>query len=83
MYYAIANTVLKRFTHVEIQHIPRIENQNANDLAQIASGYKASKDESQELIEVRNKRSSKDASPQKLLIPKLGGQERLTNALKV
>jgi len=75
IYYAIANTLLKRFTHVEIQHIPRIENQDANDLAQIALGYKASKDESQELIEVRNKRSSKDASRHKLLIPKLGGAE--------
>ena len=60
-------------TVIKIQNIPRIENQDANDLAQIASGYKASKNESQELIEVRNKRSSKDASPQKLLIPKLGG----------
>jgi len=63
MYYVVANTLLKRFTHVEIQHIPRMENQDANDLAQIASGYKASKDESQETIEVRNKRRSKDASP--------------------
>jgi len=43
MYYAIANTLLKCFTHVEIQHIPRMENQDANDLAQIALGYKASK----------------------------------------
>jgi len=62
MYYAIANTLLKRFAHVEIQHIPQIENQDANDLPHIASGYKATKNESQELIEVRNKRSSKDAS---------------------
>jgi len=66
MYYVAANTLLRHFTHVEIQHIPPIENQDANDLAQVASGYKASKEESQERIEVRNKRSSKDASPQKL-----------------
>ena len=31
------------------------------------------KEKSQESIEVRNKCSSKDATPQKLLIPKLGG----------
>jgi len=63
MYYVAANALLKRFTHVEILHIPQMENQDANDLAQIASGYKASKEELQETIEVRNKRSSIDASP--------------------
>jgi len=73
MYYVGANALLKRFSHVEIQHIPRLENQEANDVAQKASGYKASKEDVQETIEVRNKRSSKDAFPQKWLIPKLGG----------
>jgi len=60
-----------------------MEDQDANDLAQIASGYKASKEESQESIKVRNKHSSKDASPDKLLIPKPRGQEHLTNTHKV
>ena len=73
MYYVAENTLLKRFTHVEIQHIRRMENQDVNDLAQIASGYKASTKESQEAIKIRNKRNLKDVSPQKLLIPKLGG----------
>jgi len=59
----------------EIQHIPRIENQEANDLAQKASGYKVSKDKTQEPIEIKNKRSSKEAPPKKLLMPKLGGAE--------
>lgn len=53
MYYTMANALLKRFTHVESRHIPRVENQEANDLAQIASGYKVSKDQMQEPIEVR------------------------------
>jgi hypothetical protein len=40
MYFVPTNALLKHFTHVEIQHIPRIENLEANYLAQIASGYK-------------------------------------------
>jgi len=72
-----ANALLKRFTHVEIQHIPRIENQEANDLAQIASEYRVSKEKLQELIEIKDKRSSREAPSKKLLIPKLGGAEAL------
>jgi len=53
MYYTTTNALLKRFTHVEIRHLPRIENQEANDLAQMASGYKISKDQMQELIEIK------------------------------
>jgi len=73
MYYTMANVLLKRFTHVETRHLPRIENQEANDLAQMASGYKISKDQMQEPIEIKNKRSSNDVLPKKLLKPKLGG----------
>jgi len=61
MYYAATNALLKRFTHVAIQHVPRTENQEANDLAQTASGYKVSKERMQEPIEIRNKRSSREA----------------------
>jgi len=75
MYYTMANALLKCFTHVEIQHLPRIENQEVNDLAQMASGYKISKDQMQEPIEIKNKRSSIDALLKKLLMPKLGGIE--------
>jgi len=67
------NALLKRFTHVEIRHLPCIENQEANDLAQMASGYKISKDQMQEPIEIKNKRSLIDALPKKLLKPKFGG----------
>jgi len=73
MYHTMANALLRSFTHVEIRHLPRIENQEANDLAQMASGYKIPKDQTQEPIEIKNKRSSNDAFPKKLLKPKLGG----------
>jgi len=62
----LANTLLKRFIHVEIRHLHRTENQEANDLAQMASGYKVSKNPQQEPIEVKNKRSSNDSLPKKL-----------------
>ena len=75
MYYATANALLKRFAHVEIRHVPRMENQEANDLAQTASGYKVSKEQMKEPIEIRNKHSSREALPKKLLIQKLGGIE--------
>jgi ribonuclease HI len=58
LYLTIANALLKRFIHVKIKHIPRMENQEANDLAQTAYGYKVSHDQEQEPIEIRNKRSS-------------------------
>jgi len=75
MYYTAANALLKRFTHVEVQHIPRTKNQEANGLAQMASGYKVLKEQMQEVIEIRNKRRSREAPSKKLLIPKHEGVE--------
>ena len=46
MYQTLANALLKRFTHVEIRHLPRIENQEANDLAQMALGTRFQKTKS-------------------------------------
>ncbi|XP_050908563.1 uncharacterized protein LOC127122237 [Lathyrus oleraceus] len=43
MYFIIASRLLKRFEGATIRHIPRLDNQVANDLAKIASGYKISK----------------------------------------
>jgi len=83
IYLALANVLLKRFTHVKIRHLPRVENQEANDLAQMASRYKVPKDQHQEPIEVKNKRSSNNALPKKLLKPKLGGEEHLKGTHKV
>lgn len=43
MNFVIANRLLRRFETISAQHIPRIKNQEANDLAQINSRYKFSK----------------------------------------
>lgn len=40
IYFILANRLLRRFEMVSIRHIPRLESQVANDLTQIASGYK-------------------------------------------
>jgi hypothetical protein len=65
--------LLNRFDSIDIQHIPRTENYEANDLAQIASGYKASKSKLQDLIEVKNKLVL-NSNPQELSMQKLGGE---------
>lgn len=39
MYFVTVNLLLKRFDLVEMKHVPRIENQEASDLAHIASRY--------------------------------------------
>jgi hypothetical protein len=56
--------------------VPRNENQEANDLAQIASGYKMSKDKFEEFIEIKDKMISNDSSGAQLSMPKhLGADE--------
>lgn len=52
MYFIIVNRLIKHFDYVDIQHVPRLENQEADDLAQIASRYMVSKGKLEELIEV-------------------------------
>jgi hypothetical protein len=54
-YFVITFSLLKYFDSYDIQHVPRVENQEANDLAQIASAYKISKERFDELIEIKNK----------------------------
>lgn len=44
MYFVLADLLLKQLNIVDIKHVPWIEDQEANDLAQIASGYKVSKE---------------------------------------
>jgi hypothetical protein len=75
-YFVIAYSLLKRFDSIDIQHIPRIENCEANELAQIASGYKVSKSKLQDLIEVKDKLVL-HSNPQGLSVQKLGGGERM------
>ncbi|XP_058784383.1 uncharacterized protein LOC131659176 [Vicia villosa] len=70
MYFVIANRLLKRFDSTSIRHIPRRESQEANDLAQEASGYK--KDDDEEPVQVREKVRATVLSPSNLSIIKLG-----------
>jgi hypothetical protein len=76
-YFVIAFSFLKHFDSYDIQHIPRIENQEANDLAQIASGYKLSKERFEELIEVKEKLiSNEPVSSELSMIKHLGASEQ-------
>ncbi|XP_050888847.1 uncharacterized protein LOC127094011 [Lathyrus oleraceus] len=47
--------LLEHFKVADIRHVPRSENQDANELAQVALGYKMSKSKLQDMIEVRGK----------------------------
>ncbi|CAJ2628893.1 unnamed protein product [Trifolium pratense] len=72
-YFVIANALLKRFDSIDIEHVPRIENQEANDLAQIAYGYKVSKEKLEQLVEIKDKLISQEPMHLELSTPKLGG----------
>ncbi|CAJ2652868.1 unnamed protein product [Trifolium pratense] len=74
-----ANALLKRFDSIDIEHVPRIENQEANDLAQIASGYKVSKEKLEQLIEIKEKLISNEPMQLDLSMPKLEGAEMSPN----
>ncbi|XP_050897537.1 uncharacterized protein LOC127104395 [Lathyrus oleraceus] len=64
--------LLKNFEYIDIKHVPRIKNQEANDLAQIASGYRISKGKLEELVEVRGKAMAARLSPTDLENTQLG-----------
>jgi len=53
--------------------MPSIENQEANDLAQIASGYRITEIKFKELIKIRDKLASKKSGSDELSTPKLRG----------
>ncbi|WJX50210.1 hypothetical protein P8452_36545 [Trifolium repens] len=72
-YFVIAISLLKRFDQVIFEHVPRIENQEANDLAQIASGYKISSGKLEELIEIKDKLIVDQPASMELSMPKLVG----------
>lgn len=57
---------------MDIQHVSRLENQEANKLAQLASGYKVPKERLKDLIEVRGRVQSTRLSPSNLTLTKLG-----------
>lgn len=53
MYFFASKSLLKIFDLVGIKNVPWLENQEPNDLAQIASGYRVSEKKLEELIEVK------------------------------
>ncbi|XP_057432273.1 uncharacterized protein LOC130725026 [Lotus japonicus] len=54
-YYVKAMSLLANFDQARISYIPRVSNQEANELAQIASGYMIDKLKLQELIRIKEK----------------------------
>ncbi|XP_057432184.1 uncharacterized protein LOC130724933 [Lotus japonicus] len=54
-YHSKAVKMLRSFDEVELCHIPRIENAEANVLAQIASGYRLPRKKFKELVKVKRK----------------------------
>ncbi|KAK2382471.1 hypothetical protein QL285_070004 [Trifolium repens] len=76
-YFVIASSLLDCFDHVDIEHIPRLENQEANDLAQIASGYKMSKEKLTQLIEIKEKMVLQEPISEQLSMPKLVGADTI------
>ncbi|XP_058767999.1 uncharacterized protein LOC131641716 [Vicia villosa] len=68
----MTNRLLKKFEYVDLNHVSRIKNQEANDLAQLASGYKVSKERLEELIQVRGKAMTTRLSPTDLENTQLG-----------
>jgi adenylate kinase family enzyme len=54
-YFITSNSLFKHFHYVNIEHVSRIENREANDLAQIASRYRVSKEKLEKLIEIKDK----------------------------
>src|SRR6266487_1711157 len=82
-YFETARQMLLCFNTVDFEHVPRLQNQEANELAQIASGYKVSKEQLYELIEIKEKLVFNDLLSPNLSMPKLVGanipQETIDN----
>ena len=71
----IASSLLNCFDHIVVEHVPRLKNQEANDLAQIASGYKMSKEKLTQLIEIKEKMVLQEPISEQLSMPKLVGAD--------
>lgn len=68
---------MEKLDSVEIRFVSRLKIQEANDLAQVTSGYKVSKEKLEELIEVRAKLISTSISSPRMLTSKPMGVEGL------
>ncbi|XP_050919207.1 sugar transporter ERD6-like 6 [Lathyrus oleraceus] len=62
---------------MDIEHVPRIKNQEANDLAQGALGYKVARRKLKNLTEVKDKLVSSSVIRPALSMPKMVGAEKL------
>lgn len=51
-YFILARSLLEKFESIDVIYIPRLQNQEANVMDQISSGYKVPKDKLEELIKV-------------------------------
>lgn len=69
--------MLRRFKIVDIEHVSRVRNQEANDLAQVASGYKVVEKKLKNLIKVKVKPVSTSIIRPELSTPKLVRAEEL------
>lgn len=52
-----------------------MENQEANELDQMSSGYKIPKEELEELVEIKDKLMFFEPQPKVTLMPKIGGHD--------
>lgn len=66
----MARSLLEKFDLVKVRHIPRLKNQEENDLAQITFGCKVPKEKLEELIKFKGKLVLVDAPSLKATLPK-------------
>lgn len=86
MYFVKGNSLLRSFDEVDIKHVLRIENQEANDFTQIAYGQRFQKKRLEELIKVKEKLILTNPFPFELEKSKLVRVERfdeLQNSVEI
>ena len=74
--------MLNSFESVNIQHVSRIENQEANDLALVTSGYMVYKQKLHQLIEIKDKFILIECPLTDLSMTKLVGAEGCWNKIR-
>lgn len=77
VYFVKSSFLLRIFDEVDIKHVPWFENQEANDLAQTAYGYRVSKERLEELVGVKENLISINPFPFVFIKFKLVGVDRL------
>lgn len=75
IYFVIVNRLIKCFYYFNIKHVPRLVNQEENELTQIALGYKVAKENLEDLVEVRGRVESTRFSPSNFSMTKLGSAD--------